>query len=543
MPAPSDVLALVLPVHHGTGTAALTRTLASLRRQTSARWSLTVALPERGTAELADLVRSATRLRARRRVRILAVPDTTSGPALLLTALGANRGRGVALLFPGDVWAPDAVALLGGALSPLGVVYADEDVVGDDGRHTAPKLKPAWSPDFLLSAAYVGRPLALGARLLDALTDLESANGPELEHECALYACRAADSVTHIPEVLCHRTAETDTADGGGAAGPPTTSVAHLESALRRWGEPAPVRRDPVHGTCNVLRAAVAGTRVSIVIPFRDEPRLLRTCVDSLTATTSRDRVDLLLVDNGSSDPETLTLMERLATRRDIRILPDSRPFNWAGLNNAAARLADGDVLLFLNNDVEARLPGWLAPMTAHALRRDVGAVGARLVYPDGRLQHCGVVVGLTGAAGHPLAGLAPGAPGYLHMATATRECSAVTGACLATRREVFEELGGFDEQLGVDLNDVDFCLRAAAAGYRTLYEPAAELVHHESPSRGTAGGTDDIVNFVGRWRGYITEGDRYFNRRLTRADPSCGLVREDEEDAWSRWHSTLSEP
>ena len=164
-------------------------------------------------------------------------------------------------------------------------------------------------------------------------------------------------------------------------------------------------------------------------------------------------------------------------------------------------------------------------------------------MYPDGRLQHCGVVVGLTGAAGHPLAGLAPDAPGYLHMAVATRECSAVTGACLATRREVFEELGGFDEQLGVDLNDIDFCLRAARHGFRTLYEPTAELVHHESPSRGTAGGTEDVVNFLRQWKGYITEGDPYFSQRLTRADPSCGLARDDEEDAWSRWHSTLSEP
>ena len=128
-------------------------------------------------------------------------------------------------------------------------------------------------------------------------------------------------------------------------------------------------------------------------------------------------------------------------------------------------------------------------------------AVGARLLYPDGRLQHCGIVVGLTGAAGHPLVGLAPEHSGYLHMARVTRECSAVTGACFAVRREVFEELDGFDEDLGVDLNDVDFCLRAWDAGYRTIYEPAAELVHHESPSRGTAGGVGDIVRFLDRWQ------------------------------------------
>jgi GT2 family glycosyltransferase len=251
--------------------------------------------------------------------------------------------------------------------------------------------------------------------------------------------------------------------------------------------------------------------------------------------------VELVLVDNGTTDPETRTLVERLSADADVRVLRDDRPFNWAELNNAGAQVAAGEILLFLNNDVEARRPGWLAPLCAQALRPDVAAVGARLLYPDGRLQHCGIVIGLSGAAGHPLVGLPGEAPGYLGMAIARRECSAVTGACLATRRAVFDELGGFDESLGVDLNDVDYCLRAGTRGYRTLYEPRAELVHHESPSRGTAGGVGDVVRFVERWKGYIREGDRFFNPHLTRSDPSCGLVGAREEDTWNQWYSTVT--
>ena len=205
---------------------------------------------------------------------------------------------------------------------------------------------------------------------------------------------------------------------------------------------------------------------MSILIPFRDEPRLLRTCVDSLAATTStHTSLELVLIDNGSSDPETLTLVERLADSPDVRVLTDPRPFNWAALNNAGALVARGDILVFLNNDIEAHQSGWLSALCAQALRPDVGAAGARLLYPDRRLQHCGLVVGLTGAAGHVLGGLPEEAPGYLHMATAARECSAVTGACLATRRTVFELLGGFDETLGVDLNDVDYCLPRCREG------------------------------------------------------------------------------
>jgi GT2 family glycosyltransferase len=283
---------------------------------------------------------------------------------------------------------------------------------------------------------------------------------------------------------------------------------------------------------------------VSILIPFRDEPRLLRTCVDSLAATTStHTSVELVLIDNGSSDPETLTLVERLAESPDVRLLTDSRPFNWAALNNEGALVARGDILVFLNNDIEAHQSGWLSALCAQALRPDVGAAGARLLYPDHHLQHCGLVIGLTGAAGHVLGGLPQEASGYLHMATATRECSAVTGACLATRRTVFELLGGFDETLGVDLNDVDYCLRAAEKGFRTLYEPAAQLIHHESPSRGTAGGVGDVVKFVDRWKEYISEGDRYLNPHLTRADPSCGLARAGEKDDWNRWYATLTTP
>jgi GT2 family glycosyltransferase len=316
----------------------------------------------------------------------------------------------------------------------------------------------------------------------------------------------------------------------------------HLQEALRRREEDAGVVAGPGAGRYRIVRPARTGVPVSIVIPFRDEPRLLRTCVDSITATTGMHAsMDLVLIDNGSSDPETLTLVEGLAEHPDVRVLRDPRPFNWAALNNAGALKARGDVLVFLNNDIEAHRSGWLAALCAQALREDVGAAGARLLYPDRRLQHCGLVVGLTGAAGHVLGGLAEDEPGYLQMATVARECSAVTGACLATRRSVFETLEGFDETLGVDLNDVDYCLRAAAIGLRTLYEPAAELIHHESPSRGTAGGVGDVIKFVDRWKGYISSGDRYYNQHLTRADPSCGLARPGEEDDWNRWYATLT--
>jgi GT2 family glycosyltransferase len=174
--------------------------------------------------------------------------------------------------------------------------------------------------------------------------------------------------------------------------------------------------------------------------------------------------------------------------------------------------------------------------------QEDVGAVGARLLYPDHRVQHCGVVIGLGGAAGHLFVGLDETAPGYLDLAVTTRECSGVTGACLATRRDTFEEHGRFDESLGIDLNDIDYCLRLQRAGLRVLYEPIAELVHYESTSRGTAGDVRDIVRFIERWEDSILAGDPFLNPHLTRRDSSCALRDPGENEWWQRWYRGLSD-
>jgi GT2 family glycosyltransferase len=510
-PRPADALAapslVVLMVLNGAPPDGTVLTLRSLHAQVTDRWSLTIVVTDPHAGELRRLVSSVPR-RTRRRINVVTVPSAPPN-VLFRRGLSEIRGPAGALIFAGDVWAPDAVALLAAALEPAGAVYGDEDRVDADGQHTDPRLKPAFSPGFLASADYLGRPLAFGTELSPDPEELTSTDDATLEHEFAVSVCRRAVRVRHVPEVLCHRT-----------AGSPDQTLA---TEVRRL-ETAPS----------------TGARVSVVIPFRDQPAFLRTCLDSVRSTTAED-MEFVLIDNGSSEPEVVSLLERLQTLPDVQVIPDARPFNWAQLNNAGARVARGDVLLFLNNDVEALHDGWLSTLVGHALGEDVGAVGARLLYPDRRLQHCGIVVGLNGAAGHPLAGLAETEPGYLGMARATRECSAVTGACLATRRNVFEQLGGFDESLGVDLNDVDFCLRAGRAGYRVLYAADAELLHHESPSRGTAGATGDIVKFVDRWADDLAAGDRYLSPHLTRSDASCALAGPDEQEEWSRWFSTVS--
>jgi len=531
-----DVEALnLVMVIAGEPTPETVQTLHALAQQTSQHWTLTVVVRNSWQTAFTALLGVSGLHRTSQRVRVEATDDAAAPADMLGRGLAARSGAPVALLFPGDIWAPDTVAQLGSALSPFGVVYADEDSVTAAGALVDPRLKPSYSAEFLLSSAYVGRPLAIGSGIA---LQAGPAGGslPDLEHDLALRACEGARQVVHIPEVLCHRRigAPEDATPGEG-------DVGHVVDALRRRGEMAEVSAGPRPDTYRVRRQPSTPLNTTIVIPFRDEPRLTRTCIESIDATRGSTRVDFVLVDNGSVQPETQTLVEHLAARDDVQVVADGRPFNWSALNNAAVAMARGDLLLFLNNDIEARQPGWLDVLAAQATRRDVGAVGARLLYPDGRLQHCGVVIGVGGAADHLLAGLDGGQPGYLNMAICSRECAAVTGACLATRREVFDSLGGFDESLGVDLNDIDYCLRAQREGLTVLYEAGAELIHHESPSRGFAGGARDIRRFIDRWRASIVAGDPYLSPDLTRIDSSCALRGADEGEWWHRWYASIS--
>lgn len=515
-------------------TEALRRTLESLECQTCPKWTLLIAVPRSGAAAVTSAVNNSG-FRRDNRIRILPLDDGTGYAALFDAAVQAAAGTDVALLFPGDSWAPVAVALLRSALTECDVAYADEDVLNGDGVHVQPRLKPAFSPEFLLHSFYTGRPLAIGSKIIARIPQPSGSDG-SFEHDLALRASEAADRVLHVSEVLCHRTTGRTSYFSDGAL-----ETRHVTTALERRAEAAEVLPGSHPGVYRIRRRLSHTPTVSIVVPFRDEPRFLRACIDSVDATTAGVDVQFVLVDNGSVQPETATLVERLAGRSDTRVIFDNHPFNWAYLNNLAAREASGEVLLFLNNDVEALSSGWLLAMCGQVLQRDVAAVGARLLYPDRRLQHCGVVLGLGGAAGHLLVGLDENDPGYLNMAATARECTAVTGACMATSRATFDMLHGFDEDLGVDLNDIDYCLRAMRYGMRVIYEPAAELIHHESPSRGTAGDVRDIVHFVDRWERSLAEGDPYLNPLLTRRDSSCALRDQHEAEWWQQWRRSLT--
>ena len=223
---------------------------------------------------------------------------------------------------------------------------------------------------------------------------------------------------------------------------------------------------------------------VSIIIPTRDRADLLGMCLDSLLAKTTYTHYEIIIVDNGSVEASTQALFARLPKDR-VSVIRDDAPFNYSRLNNLAVAQAKGDVICLMNNDIEILTPDWLEEMLSFACQPDIGCVGARLWFPDDRLQHAGVITGLGGVAGHPNKYFPRGYVGYFGRAILTQSMSAVTAACLMIRRQVWDQVQGLDENLAVAFNDVDFCLRVKAAGYRNVWTPHAEMNHHESASRG----------------------------------------------------------
>ena len=455
-----------------TDTEAAIRTAESLRSQVYPDWELVLvarpisAWPRQALAALAE---------ADPRIRLSHADPFASRTELLGSALATRTGTVAGVLAPGDVLAPtalyEAMAELQAHPEAL-LIYTDEDRLDGEVRY-APRFKPAYSPDAMLTGDAIGQLALYRAELLDTVGGLRPETWPHHTYDLAFRAAAAAgrQRVRHLPAVLCHRAiASPDWPVPAEALPRAAGGLDHVEPgplprARFRLPEPAPL--------------------VSVIVPTRNRAGLLAACASGVLDRTDYPALELLVVDNGSTEPEALELLARLAGNSRVRILPRPGPFNFAALNNAAAAEARGSVLVLLNNDTEILEPGWLRELVVHAARADVGAVGAKLLYPDGTLQHAGILLGPAGAATHVGRGARRDDPGYLGQFVCPRELSAVTAACLAMRVETWRAVGGMDESLAVTWNDIDLCLRVRAAGLRVIWTPHAVLLHREGVTRG----------------------------------------------------------
>jgi GT2 family glycosyltransferase len=466
-----------------------------------------------------------------RRIRIARRDENGGIAAATQTALEMASGTFVALLDHDDELADHALYMIAEALneSPdLDMIFSDEDKIDARGTRFDPWFKSDWNHDLMLSQNVIVHLAAYRRTLLIAAGGFRPGFDGSQDYDAAL---RVAERTTparirHLPFILYHwRAIEGSVAlatDQKGYAY--DAAVRAIAEHLHRTGRAATVTRESHPGYYRVHWPLPATSpRVTLILPTKDRADLLRTAIDSILEKTEYANFDVLIIDNDSSEPDARAYLADLARRTSVRVVRDERPYNFAALNNAAVRLTDSPLLCFINNDVEVISPGWLAEMVSHALRPEVGAVGAKLYYPDGTIQHAGIVLGIGGLAGHPHLGIARGEPGYFGRAAVTQQFSAVTAACMVMRRAVFDEVGGFDERdFAVAFNDVDLCLRLREAGYAIVWTPYAELFHHESASLGSAQGEArrerferECGNLRTRWGGAMRH-DPFYNPNLT---------------------------
>ncbi len=407
-------------------------------------------------------------------------------------AAAAAAGEYLVLVDSDDLLDPDALAHLSIYLDAhpgLELVYSDEDQFGADGRRHSPQFKPDWSPELLLSYCYVGHLAAIRRAFYLELGGMRSVCDGSQDHDLWLRAGERTGRIGHIPQVLYHWRI----VPGSGAAhwNPATFEAGRraVEDAFRRRGLACPVEQKDWAARlgCAIYEAVMPdqGPSVAILIPSKNHGARLKKAIDSLARTTYRN-YRIYVIDNGSDDPATLEYLASLP-HRVLRIPSPGGRFSFAAINNQAAALVDEELLLFLNDDTEVINPRWLSQMVGWSRLEGVGAVGARLLFPDDCLQHAGVGHSFNeGLSGHAFRLLPATDLGTQFLARVSRNVMAVTAACLLTPRRLFLSLGGFDEsRFAVAYNDPDYCYRLGDAGYRCVYCAEAELYHHEGLSRG----------------------------------------------------------
>jgi glycosyltransferase involved in cell wall biosynthesis len=483
------LMSILMPVYN-TEEQLLREAIESVISQSYDNWELCIADDcsdaEHVRAVLTEFERSD------RRIKVVYRSENGHISRATNSALRLASGDWIVLLDHDDILAPDAlfcVAELVNRRPDVQMIYSDEDKIGVDGRRYDPYFKSDWNHDLFLSHNMFSHLGVYKRDLVVAVDGLRAGFEGAQDYDLALRCMeRISDGrIHHIPHVLYHwrvlpgsTALSTDEKPYAMLAGERA-----LREHLRRCSMAATVEYVGIGYRVRYSLPDVL-PKVTLIIPTRNKVALLERCVASILKLTDYDNYDIIIIDNGSNEPATLEYLDRLRLDPKIEVIRDGRPFNYSALNNAGVAAASGSIIGLLNNDLEVISPDWLGEMVSLALQPGVGAVGAKLIYPDNSIQHAGVVLGMGGIADHAHKGLDRDCTGYLCRAALLQSFSAVTAACLVVQKDRYAEVGGLNEaDLPVAFNDVDFCLKLLAAGYRNVWTPYAELYHHESASRG----------------------------------------------------------
>jgi len=525
----TPLLSIVTPIYN-TKKKYLVQMIESVLEQSYANWEFCMADDASTSEETLEILKEY----ARKDDRIKIVYRENNGhiSEASNSAFALATGEYVLFLDHDDMLSPDALYSMAVELNKdpsLKLIYSDEDKIDTDNNRYAAHFKSGWNPDMFFSQNYLCHLIMIKRDIVAKVgafrTGYEGSQDYDLILRCLAYIDNS--EIGHIEKILYHwRAIENSIAmDPNAKRYATSAAVRALQDYFKHTEQKVTVGRGMVENTYKITYHMESDPPlVSIIIPTRDKYELLHKCIESIKSHTVYANYEILILDNESSEPNILEYFQELKQFKNIRIIEYPHPFNFSAINNFAVSQAKGKVLALLNNDAEIISPDWLTEMVQHALRPEIAAVGAMLYYRDNTIQHAGVVLGIGGVAGHGHKYFPKGAFGYFSRLKIIQNYAAVTGACLVVRKKLYEEVGGLDEEnLAIAFNDVDFCLKLQAKGYRNLWTPYVELYHHESRSRGEEDTKkkqkrfgNEIAFMKKKW-GKELVTDRYYNRHLSK--------------------------
>lgn len=522
----SPLISIAVPAYQ-TPVEFLRQMIESLIVQTYSNWELCIvnASPDNEEMQkvLAEYSAGDSRVRFCNLKENLGIAENTN------RAFAMAKGEFVGLLDHDDLLAPNALYEIVKILQDhpqADALYTDEDKVTTElDEHFQPHLKPDFNLDLLRSNNYICHFFVVRKSIVEKAGGFRKEFDGAQDYDFIFRCTENAGEVLHVPEILYHwRTHKASTADN-----PASKMYAFeagkraIEAHLERTGTKGEVSHTQDLGFYRVKYPVQGKPLVSVIIPNKDEKETLQTCLEMLEKNTGYQNFEIIIVENNSTTDEIFRYYKELSGNRKIHLLRWGKEFNYSAINNFAVAHAKGEYLLFLNNDVKSINPDWLEEMLGVCQRPEVGGVGAKLIYPDNTIQHAGCVIGMGGIAGHMFVDMPADRTGYLHKASLLQDMSAVTAACLLMKKEVFEQAGGFTEELAVAFNDVDLCLKVRKNGYLIVYDPYAKLYHMESKTRGAEDSKEKVRRFQTEieymrchWIDILKNGDPCYNKNLS---------------------------
>ncbi len=499
----------------------------SLKNQTYKNWELCLADGSEVPNELLKDYMDDVRIKYSFLNSNLGISENTNAAIKMAT------GDYIGFLDHDDILSQDALFEVVRAINEnknVDFIYSDEDKIDENNERFEPYFKPDFSPETLECNNYITHFVVVKKDLLNEVGYLDSAFNGAQDFDFVLRATSKAKNVVHISKILyhwrVHRQSTAEVADAKPYAFEAGIKV--VEKYLERTGKEGTVENgQDVPGIYKINYKVIGNPKVSILIPNKDNSKLLKDAINSIIENTTYNNYEIVVIENGSTEKETLKYYDELKDKPKVKILriDENGEFNYSRLINLGVKNIDGDFVLQLNNDTKILTKNWLEMMIGYSQQKDIGAVGGRLYYEDKTIQHAGIIVGLSGIAGNMLVNLPYGEKAYFGRESATRNVAALTGACLLCRRELYEEVGYMDEeQFKVAFNDVDFCLKLLEKGYRNVYIPYVELYHYESKTRGYEYSKEkeerfnrESENFKNKWKNFLDKGDPYYNINFTR--------------------------